>query len=237
MDRGDTGASPACLSGFASAVGRVTIAAVDFKTHSQLPRAASTVKTIPQDKSNGYEEIAERFIRVRNPHIGAATVREWSRTLPPDSSVLDLGCGNGVPISHVLSEFGFALYAVDASAKMITAFRERFPNACAECSSVEDSEFFHRTFDGVVAWGLMFLLWIDVQRIIIRKVARALNRGGKFLFTSPREAVTWCDPITGRKSISLGGDVYQQILRAEGLLLIGEQSDEGDNHYYFTSKL
>jgi 2-polyprenyl-3-methyl-5-hydroxy-6-metoxy-1,4-benzoquinol methylase len=194
------------------------------------------VEIIPEDKSNGYEEIAERFIRGRNPGIGAATVQEWTKTLSPGSSILDLGCGHGVPISQVLSEFGFALYAVDASAKMITAFRERFPNTPAECSSVEDSEFFRRTFDGVVAWGLMFLLATDVQSIVIRKVAKALNRGGKFLFTSPQEAVTWSDAITGRKSISLGADVYQQILRAEGLLLIGEESDEGDNHYYFTAK-
>jgi hypothetical protein len=101
---------------------------------------------------------------------------------------------------------------------------------------VEDSEFFHRTFDGVVAWGLMFLLPADVQRIVIGKVATALNPAGKFLFTSPQEASTWRDALTGRTSISLGGQVYRQILRDTGLILVGETFDEGDNHYYFVSK-
>jgi len=132
---------------------------------------------LPQDKSNGYEEAAEVFMSSRNPCIGAATVREWSQTLAPGSSILDLGCGNGVPISQVLIEVGLTVYGVDASAKLIAAFRKRFPHAHAECSAVEDSEFFRRTFDGVVAWGLMFLLPADVQGAVIRKVAGALNSG------------------------------------------------------------
>jgi hypothetical protein len=61
-------------------------------------------KTTPQDKSNGYEEAAESFMSTRNPHVGVATVREWSQTLAPSSSILDLGCGHGMPISQVLIE-------------------------------------------------------------------------------------------------------------------------------------
>lgn len=194
------------------------------------------MSTIPQDKSNGYEEAAESFMSARNPRIGASTVREWSQTLAPGSSILDLGCGHGVPIAQLLTEEGFTVYGVDASAKLIETFRKRFPSAHAEYSTVEDSEFFRRTFDGVVAWGLMFLLPRDVQSAVIRKIARALNPSGKFLFTSPKEAVTWRDALTGRESLSLGAERYQQILHTEGLVLVGEQSDEGDNHYYLVSQ-
>jgi cyclopropane fatty-acyl-phospholipid synthase-like methyltransferase len=194
------------------------------------------MSTIPHDKSNGYEEAAEGFMSARNPRIGASTVREWSQSLAPGSSILDLGCGHGVPISQVLTEEGFAVYGVDASAKLLEKFRERFPGAHAECSAVEDSEFFRRTFDGIVAWGLMFLLPPDVQCAVIGKIARALNPSGKFLFTSPKEAVEWRDTLTGHESVSLGAERYQQILQAQGLVIVGEQSDEGDNHYYLVSK-
>lgn len=190
----------------------------------------------PHDKSNGYEQIAETFMRARNPRIGPATVREWSKTLPPGTSVLDLGCGYGAPISQVLIEEGFVVYGVDASVKLITAFRERFPNARAECAAVEDSEFFCRTFDGIIAWGLMFLLPPDVQTTVIGKVAKALNPGGKFLFTSLQKVLTWSDALTGRMSTSLGAEAYEQILRAEGLVPIANAVDEGENYYYFVSK-
>lgn len=191
---------------------------------------------IPQDKSNGYEEIAYGFIRRRNPRIGVATVRKWSQTLARGAAMLDLGCGHGVPISQALIEDGFALYGIDASARLIAAFRERFPNAQAECAAVEDSEFFGRTFDGIIAWGLLFLLARDVQATVIHRVAAALSSGGRFLSTSPREAVTWTDVLTERESVSLGAEAYQKILRAEGLILTGEDSDEAENHYYFASR-
>lgn len=192
--------------------------------------------TTPLDKSNGYEQLAETFIEARNRSIGIATVREWSTTLPPGSSILDLGCGHGVPLSEVLINNGFAVYGIDASPTLISAFRQQFPKAHAECSAVEDSELFHRTFDAAIAWGLMFLLPAEVQKIVIGKVARALSPGGKFLFTSPREPLTWLDALTKRKSISLGVEEYEKILRANGLTLVEETLDEGDNHYYFVSK-
>jgi SAM-dependent methyltransferase len=188
------------------------------------------------DPSNGYEEIAQRFILERDHNTGVATVREWSRTLAPGSSILDLGCGHGVPISQLLTEEGFAVFGIDASAKMISAFRARFPNTHVECAAVEESDFFSRQFDGAVAVGLMFLLPLDVQTLVIRKVVRALKPGGKFLFTSPKEWCTWKDLQTGRESISPGSEAYHKILLDEGLLLDGEQVDEGNNHYYLASK-
>ena len=80
------------------------------------------------DKSNGYEEFAEHIMHARNVRIGPRTVKEWSKSLPLRSAVLDLGCGSGMPISQALVEEGFQLYGVDASQKMIHAFRDRFPS-------------------------------------------------------------------------------------------------------------
>ena len=128
------------------------------------------------------------------------------------------------------------VYGVDASAKLIAAFRERFPEAQAECAAVEESAFFCRSFDAVIAWGLIFLLAPDVQAALIGKVARALNPGGNFLFTFPHQAATWSDALTDRTSISLGAEGYERILRSEGLILVGESVDEGENYYYFASK-
>jgi 2-polyprenyl-3-methyl-5-hydroxy-6-metoxy-1,4-benzoquinol methylase len=187
------------------------------------------------DKSNGYEDLAEVFMRMRNTRIGPSTVLEWSQTLAPRGSILELGCGNGV-ISQVLIEAGFSLYGIDASPKMVRAFREQFPNAQAECAAVEDSNFFDRTFDGIVAWGLMYLLQEDVQKLVIAKAAKALKPRGQLLFTSPRDAVTWQDSITGLELRSLGTKTYRELLEVQGLLLNENRSDEGDNYYYIASK-
>ena len=161
---------------------------------------------------------------------------DWSQKLPDRATVLDLGCGNGVPISQALIERGFNIYGVDASARMVAAFRARFPTVPVECAAVEDSDFFGRTFDGVVAWGLFFLLDAEVQRRLIAKVAAVLPSGGRLLFTAPSQRCSWADAMTGRTSISLGYEAYRKALEAEGMSLVGTRLDEGENHYYFAQK-
>lgn len=168
--------------------------------------------------------------------IGAATVRSWGRSLPRSASILDLGCGAGVPISEALITEGFAVYGVDASPNLTAAFRTRFPHAHVACEAVEDSRFFGRTFEGVIAVGLLFLLSADAQRDLIRRVALALNPGGRFLFTSPAQSCTWTDILTGRQSLSLGAEAYRSVLSDAGLTIVGAHLDEGDNHYYDTCK-
>lgn len=188
------------------------------------------------DQSNGYEAIADDFTRARTPTIGPRVVREWAKRLPRGTAILDLGCGYGVPISQALIEDGFTVYGVDASPTLVSKFRERFPNLQVECSPVEDSLFFSRPFDAVVAWGLMFLLPVETQRSLIGKVARSLNPRGQFLFTSPKRPCTWIDGMTGLPSVSLGREVYARELALHGLKLIGNDQDEGENYYYFAAK-
>lgn len=174
-------------------------------------------------------------IRSRS-NTGVATVRDWAKSLSPGGAVLDVGCGHGTPISETLMGEGFTVYGIDASPGMVAAFRARFPNAPVECGAIEDSRLFGRRFDGVIAWGLMFLLAPDVQAALIHKVALALKPGGGFLFTAPHQACEWLDNLTGQKSVSLGSDTYRKIVASEGLAPVGEDEDEGRNHYYFVCK-
>jgi SAM-dependent methyltransferase len=192
---------------------------------------------VSPDRSNGYEAVSKEFISGRTrSSVGVATVRQWAKALPRGAAVLDLGCGPGVPISQTLLDAGLAVHGIDASPSMIAAFRARFPNAPAECAAVEDSELFGRTFDGVTAWGLMFLLSPNAQHHLIQKVAAVLKPGGRFLFTSPHQVCEWADNLTRLKSVSLGSDAYRQIVEAAGLVLDDEAEDEGQNHYYFVRK-
>lgn len=188
--------------------------------------------TSEDDPSNGYEAVAPEFMRVRSRQIGVATVRKWALALPPGATILDLGCGHGNPLATALTEDGFIVYGIDASPTMAAEFRSRFPHAHVTCEAVEDSAFFARTFDAVLAIGLMFLLDAATQRGLIRKVAQALTSRGRFLFTSPRQVCTWTDVLTGRTSRSLGADAYKAILASAGLTLLDEYLDEDGNHYY-----
>ena len=191
------------------------------------------------DKSNGYEDNAATFIRCRSAGIdgvGVALVRHWARSLPPNATVLDIGCGTGLPISKTLIGEGLTIYGVDASHSMVRSFQQNFPNSPVSCEAAEDSSFFNRQFDAIIAWGLLFLLPEETQEFVIQKMSNALHVGGKLLFTAPSQKMRWEDAITGIESVSLGAERYGELLAASGLSVIEEFEDEGGNHYYHAEK-
>ncbi|MGH8564573.1 MAG: class I SAM-dependent methyltransferase [Gammaproteobacteria bacterium] len=190
--------------------------------------------TTDDDRSNGWEGAAETLI-VGRSRIGVATVRAWAQALPAGASILDLGCGTGVPVSEALINDGFTIYGVDASPSLVAAFRRRFPKAPVACESVEESAFFDRRFDGVVTIGLLFLLSASVQRRMLRRVVSALNPAGRFLFTAPEQECMWTDVLTGRTSRSLGAKAYREVLAGVGVAVVGSYVDEGKN--YDTARL
>lgn len=184
------------------------------------------------DRSNGYEGVSAAFISTRSMTIGVSRVRNWAKALPRGAAVIDLGCGPGLPITDVLVAEGLRAYGVDAAPSLVQAFRRNLPNTPIACEAIQESKFFDRTFDGVLAWGLMFLLSPEDQRGLIRRVADILVPGGRFLFTAPAEIGFGSDVMTGLDSRSLGAEEYRRCLSAVGLSVAGEYEDEGRNHYF-----
>lgn len=197
------------------------------------------------DPSNGYESVAAEFlVRRGNPAtaaraIGVNAVRDWARTLPQGAAILDLGCGPGYPITAVLIAEKLNVYAVDAAPSFVQAFRRNFPDTPIICDPVEDSTFFDRAFDAVLAWGLIFLLSPETQRRLFQKIANALAPGGRLLFTSctSEEPQVWTDAMTGLESRSLGAEEYRRLLLASGLEVDSQRLDEGGNRYFEAWKI
>lgn len=187
------------------------------------------------DPSNGYDSIAQDFMAVRSTS-GREVVRRWAASLPRSCSVVDIGAGYGDPLTSVLIDQGLSVMAIDASPRLVAAFRHRHPGVEIACERAERSRFFGRTFDAALAVGLIFLLSPDDQRELVRRTAQALTPGGRWLFSAPRQAAAWTDILTGRASRSLGAEKYERVLAHSGLRIIDEQVDEGGARYYDTRK-
>jgi SAM-dependent methyltransferase len=185
------------------------------------------------DPSNGWEAVAARLIQRRDrSSIGIDVVRAWVKGLKSGASILELGCGSGLPVTRTLLDDGFIVTGIDTSPTLVATFRSRFPGIDVACERAETSGFFGRTYDAVISIGLMFLLPEATQRSLIAKVGSALHVGGQFLFTAPSQSCTWNDLMTGRPSRSLGAAAYEAILSQSGLTVSGEYTDEGHNHYF-----
>lgn len=192
----------------------------------------------PMDRSNGYEAVSKEFLarrgnsETRSIAIGVKEVRAWARTLPRDSSVIDLGCGPGFPITSVLVDEGLQVFGVDAAPSFVAAFQRNLPGTPIVCESVLESRFFGRTFDAVLAWGLMFLFKAQDQHRLIQRFAEILVPGGRLLFTSSAKPTVASDAMTGLESISLGAEQYRKLLGAVGISVAQEYEDVGENHYF-----
>jgi SAM-dependent methyltransferase len=189
------------------------------------------------DRSNGYEGVAVEFLArrgsaARSAGIGRKEVRNWARTLPRGASVVDVGCGPGFPITEVLVLEGLNAFGVDAAPSFVEAFRRNLPNTPVVCEAVQDSMFFHRTFDAVLSWGLIFLLSSADQRRLIQRFAEILVPGGRLLFTGPAPVGVWNDAMTDLESRSLGVEEYRRLLAEAGFSVISEYEDVGENHYF-----
>lgn len=188
------------------------------------------------DQSNGYEGIAEEFLArrgsARSTGIGVNEVRKWAQKLQRGAAVIDLGCGPGLPITEVLVAEGLNVFGIDAAPSFVQAFRRNLPNTPVVCESIQDSRFFDRTFDAVLAWGLIFLLSAEDQKRLIQKFADILVPSGRLLFTSPGKPAVWNDAMTALESRSLGAEEYRRHLTAAGLSVSSEYEDEGQNHYF-----
>jgi SAM-dependent methyltransferase len=190
------------------------------------------------DRSNGYEAVSEQFLACRGSSvarptaIGVKEVRKWAISLPRGSSVIDLGCGPGFPITAVLVEEGLQVFGVDAAPSFVAAFQRNLPGIPVVCESVLESRFFDRVYDAVLSIGLMFLLKAEEQDQLIQKFAEILVPGGRLLFTSPAKPAVWNDAMTGLESVSLGAEEYKKLLGGADISVTGEFEDAGENHYF-----
>jgi SAM-dependent methyltransferase len=188
------------------------------------------------DPSHGYDATADEFIRVRSRTSGLEVIKPWARAFSDRASVLDIGAGSGLPVTQALIAQGLEVLAIDASPKMVTKFQRNFPDVAVKCEAFQESRFFDRTFDGVIAVGLMFLLSETDQHSLIAKVSDALKAGGRFLFSAPHQICEWEDVLTGETSRSLGIDAYQSILADHNLHILKRYEDAGGTHYIEAQK-
>lgn len=112
--------------------------------------------------------------------------------LKPNASVLELGCGPGVPFTRLLANHELELHitAVDISASQIALAREKV----SESSRVEfvhadmtKLDFPEGKFDAIVAFYSWFHLPKEEQGLMVAKIATWLKPGGILLLNTSSE--------------------------------------------------
>ena len=101
----------------------------------------------------------------------------------PTGAVLDLGCGNGVPIAAWLIGQGCTLTGIDGAPGMIAEAQITFPDQTWITADIRRFETAER-FAGILAWHSLFHLSPEDQRILFARLADLALPGAALMFTS-----------------------------------------------------
>jgi SAM-dependent methyltransferase len=187
-----------------------------------------------------YDLIADWYATDRGGSVGVAEALAVAAMLPAHSRILDVGCGNGVPITEALVNAGYCVIGLDSSAGMIARFRSNLPGTPVVRGDARASPFADSSFDAAISWGMMFHLPPRDQASVFASVSRVLKPGSPFLFTATEIGNADDAGITG----TMNGVTfhyyavasYRTLIVEFGLTLVDIHDDPGVSTYYITRK-
>jgi len=191
-------------------------------------------------KVREYDLIAEWYASERIDQTGVPEATTLASSIPSGALVLDVGCGNGIPITRALLSAGHRVVGLDSSSAMLTRFKQNCPLAFAVRGIVQSCPFADCVFDAAVAWGVMFHLNPEDAIRAIQNISRILKRGAPFLFTSGD-----ADSFDGKEGnmngvtfqyFSYSVENYRRILDDHDFTLVDVHADSGNNTYYLAKK-
>ena len=169
-----------------------------------------------------YDLIADWYRGDRSRSIGVPEALAAVVSLAGGSRILDLGCGNGSPITDALVTAGYRVVGLDSSRGMLERFRVNLPDTPAVRGDSRTCPFADGVFDAAVS--------------------RVLKPGAPFLFTAAEIPEVRPDDlgITG----TMNGVTFRYYAVPDYRALIGEHGfelenvydDPGVSTYYFSRK-
>jgi cyclopropane fatty-acyl-phospholipid synthase-like methyltransferase len=143
------------------------------------------------------------------------------------ATVLDVGCGAGVPVAKVLAR-NYWVTGVDISAEQVRRARRNVPSGAFLVSDIMGVDFPPASFDAVVSFYTIFHLPRAEHPELFHRIRRWLKPGGHFLGTLSAQAEenTLDDDFFGTQMYwsNFGLDEYRAILEKAGFELLEVQT-------------
>jgi cyclopropane fatty-acyl-phospholipid synthase-like methyltransferase len=130
---------------------------------------------------HGYDVCAAAYEEARQ----GETHRELgllTRQLAAGAHILDIGCGNGIPVARMLAQ-RFRVTGVDISTEQVRRARTNVPAGTFIASDIMSVAFPPASFDAVVTFYTIFHLPREEHPELLRRIHRWLKPGGYLLAT------------------------------------------------------
>ena len=186
---------------------------------------------------DGYDASAERYTENRHTFKNCDVLEQFRALVQPAGSVLDVGCGAGVPVARFLVGSGFSVTGIDVSDSMLNLAAERVPEAHLLKLDMTDLGCFDdASFDGVVACYSLIHVPMESHRSVIQGFARLLRPRGAVLFSSGRHEWEGVEDFHGSPMFwsHPHPKVTRQAVIEAGLIPeFAEVREHGGEHHYW----
>jgi len=178
-----------------------------------------------------YDRAADHWAATRNQslfELGALSAALDGRT---EATVLDMGCGAGLPIAGWLAAQGCAVTGVDGSDPMLRHFRANLPQATAVLADMRKLAL-GRRFDVIVGWDSFFHLSRKDQRAMFPIFAAHAAPGARLLLTTgPKDSEAMGrvgdEPVI---HASLSPEAYRTLFAAHGFDVLWFRAEDPEFH-------
>ena len=134
--------------------------------------------------SEGYDKIAEKYHEDRDQFNNRMEIEEFIEYLPSGGTILDVGCGGGIPVLKILRERGFNAKGIDFSHGMLELARKNVPDAELILGDITKAEFDTESLDGIVSTYAMIHIHRSLHSALYRKMFRWLKHSGVMLVST-----------------------------------------------------
>ena len=177
-----------------------------------------------------YQRHGEAWAKLRNNRlVERAWINRFCALIPSEGTVVDIGCGSGLPIAGELIERGFDVTGVDGTPTMIGLFKRNLPGVAVHLADMRELALGQR-FQGLLAWDSFFHLSPDDQRGMFPRFQTHAEPGAALMFSSGNAEGEAIGELQGDRLYhgSLDPDEYRSLLDIAGFAVIAHIVEDPD---------
>jgi cyclopropane fatty-acyl-phospholipid synthase-like methyltransferase len=150
----------------------------------------------------GYNKVADNYFKGRDQFKSKQYLDKLNTHLSPGSTILDIGCGAGVPVDKYLIELGHTVIGIDISERQIELAKQNLPQGNFTVQDMTKLESGEYQMDAVVSFYAIFHTDRENHLDILKKIYGFIKPGGYMLITMG--ASDW----EGKEADFFGGEMY-----------------------------
>lgn len=192
-------------------------------------------KTLNDDIRKGYDKVADEYLKYRDQFKNNKYLDRLIAILPNHSTILDMGCGAGIPIDSYLISKGHKIIGIDISERQIELAKEYVPQAKYErkdMSLLGDGEYM---VDAVISFYAIFHTPRETHLSLLKRMYSFLKKDGVLLVTmgSSDWVGTENDFCGGAMSWShYDCDTNRELIKQAGFQILLDEVDTSGNEQH-----